>query len=147
VKIKTHGYTRLVSDPCTYIRWDGNEFAIITVWVDDLMLFASSDKMMDHMKDAIKCEWEATDMGQPSKIIGIKIMFTDDTVIISQQRYIENLLKKEGLQDANPIAMPMYPHIQLMPNPEDNELNRSNSYAKLHPKVVVKFKILFSLSY
>jgi hypothetical protein len=101
------------------------------VWVDDLMLFASSDKMMDHMKSAIKSEWEATDMGQPSKIIGIEITFTNDAVIISQQKYIENLLKKEGLADANPVAMPMDPHIQLTPNPEDNEPNRSNSYAKL----------------
>jgi hypothetical protein len=75
------------------------------------MLFASSDKMMDHMKGVIKSEWEATDMGQPSKIIGIEITFTDDAIIISQQKYIENLLKKEGLQDANPVAMPMDPHI------------------------------------
>jgi hypothetical protein len=66
---------------------------------------------------------EATDMGQPSKIIGIQITFTNDTVIISQQKYIENLLKKEGMVDANPIAMPMDPHIQLVPNPEDNEPN------------------------
>jgi hypothetical protein len=130
-KIKTYGYRRLISDPCTYIRWDGNEFAIITVWVDDLMLFATSDKMMEHMKNAIKSEWEATDMGQPSKIIGIEITFEDDAVIISQQKYIESLLKKEGLEDANPVAMPMDPNIQLTANPEDNEPNRSNSYAKL----------------
>jgi hypothetical protein len=121
----------LNSDPCVYIQWDGDEFAIITVYVDDLMLFTSSDKMMDHMKNAIKSECEAIDMGQPSKIIGIEITFMNDAVIISQQKYIENLLKKEGLVDANPVAMPMDPHIQLMPNPEDNELNRSNSYAKL----------------
>jgi hypothetical protein len=130
-KIKTHSYRRLISDPCIYIRWDGNEFAIITVWVDDLMLFASSDKMMDHMKNAIKSQWEATDMGQPSKIIGIEITFKNDTVIISQQKYIENLLKKENMADANPVAMPMDSHIQLTPNPELNEPNRSNSYAKL----------------
>jgi len=87
--------------------------------------------MMDHMKNAIKSEWEATDLGQPSKIISIEITFKDDTIIISQQKYIENLLKKEGLADANPVAMPMDPHIQLVANPEANELNRSNSYAKL----------------
>jgi len=130
-KIKTHEYRRLNSDPCIYIQWDGDKFAIITIWVDDLMLFATSDRMMDHMKNTIKSEWEATDMGQPSKIIGIEITFTDDTVIISQQKYIENLLKKECMADANSVAMPMDPHIQLLPNSEDNETNRSNSYAKL----------------
>ena len=122
-KIKTHGYRCLISDPCAYIRWDGDEFAIITVRVDNLMLFASSDKMMNHMKNAIKSEWEATDLGQPSKIIGIEITFTDDAIIISQQKYIKNLLKKEEMANANSVAMPMDPHIQLIPNPEDNEPN------------------------
>ena len=49
-KLREHGYTRLRSDPCVYVRWSGGCIAIITVWVDDLMLFASSDEMMDHMK-------------------------------------------------------------------------------------------------
>jgi hypothetical protein len=87
------------------------------------MLFASSDELMDHMKNTIKSQWETTDMGQHSKIIGIEITFVNDTIIISQQKYIENLLKKEGMADANPVAMPMDPHIQLVPNPEDNKLN------------------------
>jgi hypothetical protein len=33
--------------------------------------------------------------------------------------------------DANPVAMPMDPNIKLAPNPDNNELNHSNSYAKL----------------
>jgi hypothetical protein len=106
-----------------YVQWDGNEFAIITVWVDNLMLFASSNKMMEHMKNAIKSKWETTDLGQPSKIIGIELTFMDDAVIISQQKYIENLLKKEDMAEANTVTMPMDPHIQLIPNPEDNKPN------------------------
>jgi hypothetical protein len=54
-------------------------------------------------------------MGQPSKIIVIKITFVNDTVIISQQKSIRNLLKKEGMVDANSVTMPMDPHIQLSP--------------------------------
>lgn len=86
---------------------------------------------MDHIKNAVKSEWDATDMGQPNKIVGIEITFKDGAVIISQQKYIENLPKKEDMADANPVAMPMDSHIQLIPNPKDNELNSSNLYAKL----------------
>jgi hypothetical protein len=32
---------------------------------------------------------------------------------------------------ANPVGMPLDPNVKLVPNPEDNELNRSNAYAKL----------------
>ena len=35
------------------------------------------------------------------------------------------------MADANPITIPMHPNIKLAPNPNDNESNHSNSYAKL----------------
>jgi len=49
-KLKKHGYKCLLSNPCAYVRWDGNDFGIILVWVNDLVLVTSSDKMMDHTK-------------------------------------------------------------------------------------------------
>ena len=61
------------SDPCTYIRCEGEGFAIITVWVDDLLLFTTSDTLMEKTKQNISTEWETTDLGEPSKIIGIEI--------------------------------------------------------------------------
>jgi hypothetical protein len=65
---------------------------IITIWINDLMLFASSEAMMNHMKESLHTEWEVTNLGEPSKIIGIEITCTKDTISISQQKYIENIL-------------------------------------------------------
>ena len=130
-ELRKFDYKRLVSDPCVYVRWVGEECAIITVWVDDLMLFASNDKMMRHMKKTIKSRWEATDLGEPAKIIGIEISTRRDQISISQTKYIESILRNEGMNDANPVGMPMDPNVKLEPNPEANTPNRSNAYAKL----------------
>ena len=45
-KLKNLGYTRLYSDPCAYIQHDGDNTSIITVWVNNLLLFASGDDLM-----------------------------------------------------------------------------------------------------
>lgn len=37
-KLQRHGYTHLRSDPCAYVQRDQGELAIITVWVDDLLI-------------------------------------------------------------------------------------------------------------
>jgi hypothetical protein len=42
--------------------------------VDDLMLFASSDAMMEHMKNTIKSEWEVTDLREPRKITPFAVL-------------------------------------------------------------------------
>jgi hypothetical protein len=128
--MKKHGFQSLLSDPCAYVKWDGSHCAIIAVWVDDLLLFATTERMMDDMKQAIRSEWEVTDLGEPRKIVGIEVTQTPDSLTISQTKYIESILRNEGLEEANPVATPMDPTIKLVPNPQVNEPNRSNSYAK-----------------
>jgi len=86
---------------------------------------------MNWMKEAIKSEWKVTDLGEPSKIIGIEITQSTDSVTISQTKYIESLLEKEGMAQANSVSMPLDPHIPLEANLEFHEPNQSNSYMKL----------------
>jgi len=105
--------------------------AIIIIWVDDLLLFTSSDEAMFKMEDQIKSEWQITDLGKPQKIVSIEITLKDHTVTISQKKYIESILRKEGLERLNPVNMPMDPNVTLKPNPDGGEGNRSNSYARL----------------
>ena len=130
-KLKQFGFQPLRSDPCAYIRRNGEHLEIITVWVDDLLLFATSDDLMNKMKNEIKSEWTVTDLGDPAKIIGIEITKIDDSIMLSQEKYIENILKREGMDDANPVSVPMDPNDKIKPNPDGNEGSKSNSYAKL----------------
>jgi len=116
---------------CAHIWCLGDDFAIITVWVDNLLLFATTIRLMNKMKADIKAKWEVTDLGEPSKIVGIKITIGKDLIAISQSKYIKSILKKEGLEQANPVAMPLDPNSPLKPNPEGNVRNRSNSFARL----------------
>jgi len=105
--------------------------AIITVWVDDLLLFASSKEAMDKMMNQIKSEWQITDLGEPQKIVGIEITMKDHMVTIFQKKYIETILKKEGMEKLNPVSMPMDPNKTFKPNLDREEGNRSNPYARL----------------
>jgi hypothetical protein len=130
-KIKTFGFQQLKSDPCVYIRRDKDGISIITIWVDDLLLFASSDSLMQQMKDAIRSQWEATDMGDPSKIIGIEITQKDNSITISQEKYIEAILRRENMENSNPVGTPLDYNIKIGPNPDGNNGNRSNSFARL----------------
>jgi hypothetical protein len=60
--------------------------------VDDLLLFATLDCLIEQTKMGLEAEWELTDLGKPVKIVGIKIELGDHFVTISQWRYLENIL-------------------------------------------------------
>jgi hypothetical protein len=72
-----------------------------------------------------------TDLGEPTKIVGIKITLKEQSITISQTKYIENILQKEGLQHANMVSIPLDANCPLEPNPEGGKRNRSNSYVRL----------------
>ena len=83
---------RLKADPCVYTRSQESETAIITIWVDDLLLFVNSSTMMEKMKDNIQAEWETTDIGEPSKIVGIEITLSKGRISITQAQNIKKIL-------------------------------------------------------
>jgi len=132
IKFNKHGHHNLHADPCVFIRKTDEGITLITVWVDDLLAFASTVHLMEIAKKEISQMFEITDLGEPNKIVGIEI--TRDrahkTLTITQTGYIENILAKYNLQDANPVSTPMDPNIKLEPGDPDQN-NRSNEYASL----------------
>ena len=130
-KIKTFGYNRTRSDPCVYIKRDGNDVVILTIWVDDILLFGTSEKLLDQTISDIRQIWEVTVLGEPAKIVGIEITQTEDSIKIAQKLYIKSILEREGLGEINSVTTPLNSNIKLEPNPDGNEGNRSNSFARL----------------
>jgi len=130
-KLRKRGYSRLRSDPCVYIFHTDDDFVIITVWVDDMLLFVTMVELKQKAITDVESEWEITDMGMPTKIVGIELKISLDEISISSSSYIKSILEKELLERCNPVSTPLDPNIPLEPNPEGNEGDRSNSYARL----------------
>jgi hypothetical protein len=122
------GFRPLRSDPCAYIRKTASGIEIITVWVDDLLLFANTPRLMDELKRQLNAAFDITDLGEPKKIVGIEITRhrAERMIHISQSKLVESILIKEGMQTCNPVGMPMDPGVTLSKNEEarDNELQR-----------------------
>ena len=107
------------------------DFVIITVWLDDLLLFATTIELINKAKADVRSEWEVTDLGEPSKIVGIKITMSPESTALSQHKYLEYVLEKEKMEKCNSIGTLLDPNVPLEPDPEGNEGSRSNSYVRL----------------
>ncbi len=103
----------------------------LLLWVDDLLLFASTTMVMKNLKKELESVFNLTDLGEPSKIVGIEISRTNETLTILQGQYIDMILQKYNMQDANPVSTPLDTNTKLKPNKKNNEPNRSNNYVSL----------------
>jgi len=82
-------------------------------------------------KSDLRTKWEMTDLGEPTKIIGVKITQTENSMTILQKVYIESVLEHKGLSEINSIATPLDLNVKLKLNSDGNEGSRSNSFARL----------------
>ena len=133
-KLTKMNFHQFVSDPCAYRCEVKGHVGIMTVWVDNLILFTNDDIVMDHMLSDLKTMFEITDLGKPSKIVRIEITIDEKTgtVKLTQTKYIEVLLQKYGLEEANCVAIPMDPNIKLYkPDGSSNPADQSNTYTSL----------------
>ena len=108
-RLTGQGFNQLNADPCAYIRDTEDHIEIITVWVDDLLLFTDEPNVMDKLKKEIQTLFEVSDLGSPQKIVGIEIDRdrVKGRLKISQAQYIENLLAKYNMTDCKPVSTPM----------------------------------------
>jgi hypothetical protein len=90
---------------------------------------------MCNVKLQIAQQWKVKDLDEPAKIIGIEIKHTCDTVSISQKKYIETILKKKGMECANPVATPLDANVTIEPNPDHFEGSATTTYARLLGKI------------
>ena len=110
------GFCQSKADPCIFIKWstDGNIQTIIAVYVDDLIIAAVNEMEMNLIKSSLKDNFKMKDMGKLGFCLGINIQHMKDGLRLSQKSYIEVLLERYGLQDANPVSTPMDLNVTLV---------------------------------
>ena len=85
------------SDPCAYVHGKARDLSIITVWVNNLLLFIDMNKIMAQVKTDLNSMFELTDMGEPSKTVGIEITQEEGSTYNNKTNKIHRInLKTRG---------------------------------------------------
>ena len=130
------GFTQLKTDYCCFIQWEVKSFTIMIVWVDNILSFSNLDAGNDQIEADLKSKFEVNMIGNPSMILGIKLIQKPNQITLSQTHFIDSLLKKFGLENANPVTTPLGPNVNLNNDEMEDESNNqseevSHGYATL----------------
>lgn len=68
------------------------------------------------LKKQLKVEFEMKDLGPVKKILGIELVRNrkEDTLFLTQYKYIYKVLEKLGMVKAKPIQTPLAAHCRLL---------------------------------
>lgn len=113
VLTKKMSFQKSSVEPCVYFRSKDGKLAIVTVYVDDILLFTSSARDKKEIKDQLMREFEITDLGAAHEFLGMRIRKENGNITLDQCTYIKNILKRFKMEDCKPIGTPMEVGIKL----------------------------------
>ena len=111
-------------DPCVYTHSSGVTLVILMLYVDDILITGKDPTLVEQKKKELKERFEMTDMGEVSRIRGMEVTrdYNEGTLPITQMAYVDNVLERFGMQDANAAHTPGYRPELSAEQPEDKVL-------------------------
>ena len=82
-------------------------------YVDDIIITSSKASTITELLTLLKSEFVIKDLGGLNFFLGIKVVPSSSSVLLTQQRYILDILKCINMATAKPISSPMAPSTHL----------------------------------
>uniref|UniRef100_A0A2N9HJS7 Reverse transcriptase Ty1/copia-type domain-containing protein n=1 Tax=Fagus sylvatica TaxID=28930 RepID=A0A2N9HJS7_FAGSY len=103
------GYKMSPLDHCVYVWRDKEKLALLSLYVDDILLASNSPDMMKETKFCLGSKFEMKDMGPTNYVLGIRISRDRDSKLIylDQENYLEKGLKMFKMEDCRPVSTPV----------------------------------------
>ena len=118
--------------PCIFIKKFNIEFAIITVYVDNLNII----KTLEEVQKAVtylKEEFEMKNLDKTKYYLDLQIEYVSSRIFIYQSAYTEKVLKHFYMDKAHPLRSPMVERLLDLKN--DSFRSKEEEEELLNPKV------------
>ncbi|CAL8075801.1 unnamed protein product [Prunus armeniaca] len=106
--IKSQGFIDNPVDECIYMRFNGKDFIILLLYVDDILLASSNLSLLHDTKRMLSTHFNMSDLGEANYVLGIEISRDRDRKLIglSQKAYIEKILKRFNMENCTGCDVP-----------------------------------------
>jgi hypothetical protein len=101
------GFSEAKSDTSLFIYRRGTETVYLLLYVDDIVLTASSQSLLHQVITALKKEFAMKDLGALHHFLGVAVQRQKDTLCLSQRQYTLDILARHGMSDCKPCSTPV----------------------------------------
>nr|GEX85360.1 ribonuclease H-like domain-containing protein [Tanacetum cinerariifolium] len=96
------GFYHSKTDSSFFIFHKGSDTAYLLLFVDDIILTASSTSLLQRIISSLHAEFAMTDLGPLNYFLGISAMRTTSGIFLSQKKYATEILEQAHILNCNP---------------------------------------------
>jgi hypothetical protein len=111
------GYKVNGSDKCVYTKFDDNLCGVIVcLYVDDMLILGTNIDVVNDTKQFLSSKFDMKDLGEADLILGIKLTKLKNGFRMSQEHFVEKILRKFDFYDSKPVSTPYDGNLHLKKN-------------------------------
>ena len=134
--LKAYGFQQSRADYTLFTKLCPNgEFLTVLIYVDDMILTASSSHALDDLKNYLQSQFHMKDLGSLAYFLGLEITSSSKGFFLYQKKYILDLLAEMHMLNAKPLSLPMGSHSKLTQF-EGRKLHSPNIFRRLVGKLI-----------
>ena len=104
---------------------DKDDLIIMCLYVDDLLITGSNQIHIERFKRSLKFEFKMTNLGILSYFLGIEFKEAKGLLIIHQQKYATELLKRFKMMSCNPTSTPVELGLRFVKDESEKSMDRT----------------------
>ena len=109
------GFKRCEANHYCYVKFFGNSYIILLLYVDDMLIVGSSIEGINILKKQLLKQFAIKDLGAVKQILGMRIIRdkANGTLKLSQSEYVKKVLNRFNMNEAKLVSTPLGSHFKL----------------------------------
>lgn len=103
--LKEYGLTSISVDQCLFKNEKGTLF--LAIYVDDGLIVGKNEAKINELLEKLEKKLEIKKFEEVDTFLGIRVTRTSEFIKLDQEKYIEEIIEKFGMQYAKPAETPM----------------------------------------
>ncbi|XP_021310406.1 uncharacterized protein LOC110433094 [Sorghum bicolor] len=101
------GFVEAKSDTSLFVYQCGSDTAYLLLYVDDIVLTASSTDLLRRIISALQREFAMKDLGELHHFLGMHVQRSGDGLLLSQRQYMLDILDRARMAECKPCSTPV----------------------------------------
>ncbi|KAF5815294.1 putative RNA-directed DNA polymerase [Helianthus annuus] len=132
------GFVQSLCDHSLFVLCKNDVLVVLLVYVDDIVITGNSISEITKVKRSLSESFKIKDLGILKYFLGIEVLYSDESICLSQRKYCLELLNEFGYLGCKPLSTPIeQSHVVTSKTDKDKKfLENVNGFQKLIGKLI-----------